>query len=98
MYDGPLGDHLGIGILQPVNHPIVGKLEDKLINQAIDAYCTTDEFKLRVLGIAEDEMITVEFCQILAANSTNKLRGGVSAQLLSPASTLTFGMLFTYGS
>jgi len=48
------------GDKQPINNFIMRKAEYKLINHAIYTNCSTHELKLRVLGVIEDKMITVE--------------------------------------
>jgi hypothetical protein len=59
--------------LQPVNLYVVCELEDELIHYSIDSGCSTDQFELGVLGIAEDEVVRVEIRQLLAADASGEL-------------------------
>lgn len=68
--------------VQPVNHPIVGALEDKLVNHPVDAYRSADELELRVRRVAEDEMMAVEVCETLTADASSQRRDVVD--LLPP--------------
>lgn len=43
--------------LQPVNLPVVGEAEDKLIDNAVNPHSSANEFKCCVVWIVEDEII-----------------------------------------
>jgi hypothetical protein len=54
---------------QPVNRCVVCALEDELVDDAIDPYGSADKFHLHVIGVLEDEMIAIECCEVLAADT-----------------------------
>jgi hypothetical protein len=67
---------------QPVNHPVMGAVEQKLIHNPINPHCATDQLQCRIIRIAEDEVITVKAGQVLPANTTSQRRHVVDIGLL----------------
>lgn len=60
--------------IHPVNHLIVGELENELINDAVNALGSTNQFQLGVRRIVENEVVLIEMRQGLAANAAGHLR------------------------
>jgi len=52
----------GKGDKQPINNFVVRKAEYELVDHAVDANGPAHELELSVLGVVEDEVMTVEVC------------------------------------
>jgi hypothetical protein len=52
----------------------MGHGKDELVANTIYAYCTANNFHSCVLGVIEDEMISVEIRQQAAPDTTSNLR------------------------
>lgn len=67
------------GHSQPVNLLVVREAKDELVDNSINAYSPTDEFKRCIVGVVEYEMIEIEFAQASPANSSCQLHKSVTA-------------------
>lgn len=61
------------GTLQPVYLCIMFEFEEEFVNDPVDADCAADQFQGRVCRVLPDEVVTVEGCQVFAADSTSEL-------------------------
>jgi hypothetical protein len=59
--------------LQPVKFLVMGKLENKLIDYLVDSQSPTDKLQIGIIRVIEDEIVPIEICQGVTANSTGKL-------------------------
>jgi hypothetical protein len=51
----------------------MSKLEDKLVDDTIDAHDSTDKLELRISGVIEDEVIAVKAREMAAPDSAHQL-------------------------
>lgn len=56
--------------LQPVHRPVMGELDNKLVDDAIHAHRPADKLQGSVVRVAVDEMVAVEGCQAIAADAS----------------------------
>lgn len=59
--------------LHPVNHLVVGKLEDEFIDDTIYSHGSTDELEFGVCGVVEDEIVLVKVGELGAAYTASQL-------------------------
>lgn len=60
--------------LQPVNGLAMGKLVDEFVNDTVDADCSADQLKLRVIGVLENEVVPVEVAEAFTADAASHLK------------------------
>lgn len=63
---GYLGGHL-----QPIDRLIVREAENELVDHSVDAHSSTDKLHGRILGVAEDEVVTVEVGETISSYATS---------------------------
>ena len=59
--------------LQPIDSLIVGALVNELIDYSVYANGSTDKLKHGVLGVAEDEVVGVEVCEVFTTDTAREL-------------------------
>lgn len=52
----------------------MGKLVDELVNDSVDANCSTDQLKLRIVGVLKNEVVAIEATKPFTADTTSHLR------------------------
>ena len=94
------------GYVQPIDLSIMCKAENKLINDSIDSYGPADEVQCSIIGIIEDEMVSIEICQVIPSDTASDGGDVIDVRLLYHGShrllnrTLAkfeLGMLVPYG-
>lgn len=59
--------------IHPVNHLIMGKLENELIDDAVNAFSSTNQFQLGVRGVIKDKVVLVEMREGYTADTAGHL-------------------------
>lgn len=62
---------VNIDYSQPVHLLVVGEAEDEFIDNPVNTHRSANKFKRSVVGIVEDEIIEIEFAQLLSADSSS---------------------------
>lgn len=47
--------------------------EDELVDHAVDTHRATDQLRLGIFGILEDEMVAIECSELLSADAARQL-------------------------
>lgn len=59
-------------VVQPVNNPVMGAVEQKLVHDTVDAHGPADQLQRCIIRVAEDEVVAVKGSQLRPADAARQ--------------------------